>query len=101
MALLLFVGSSAALVVSTRSPARQVVVLSVYGLLLALLYLVVQAPDLSLSELVVGAIVLPMPLLTAIAETKRDAKGPLKNNYLTSRVDARHTASPHSEHESR
>lgn len=74
VALLLFVGSSAALVVSTRSPARQVVVLSVYGLLLALLYLVVQASDVSLSELVVGAIVLPMPLLTAIAETKRDAK---------------------------
>ena len=74
VALLVLVAAGAALVVLTRKPVRQVIVLSAYGLLLALLFLTLQAPDVSLSELVVGAIVLPILLLAALAKTKRDAK---------------------------
>ena len=43
-------------------PVRQVIVLSVYGLLLAVLFLAFQAPDVTLSELTVGAVVLPILL---------------------------------------
>ena len=74
VALLVLVAAGAALVVLTRKPVRQVIVLSAYGLLLALLFLTLQAPDVSLSEVVVGAIVLPILLLAALAKTKRDAK---------------------------
>lgn len=74
VALLLLVALSAALVVATRRPVRQVIVLSAYGLLLALLFLVLQAPDVSLSELTVGAIVLPILLLAALAKLRKDAE---------------------------
>lgn len=74
VALLLLVALSATLVVATRRPVRQVIVLSAYGLLLALLFLVLQAPDVSLSELTVGAIVLPILLLAALAKLRKDAE---------------------------
>lgn len=74
VALLLLVASSATLVVLTRRPVRQVIVLSAYGLLLALLFLVLQAPDVSLSELAVGSIALPILLLAALAKIRRDAE---------------------------
>ena len=72
--LLVLVAVGAGVVVLTRKPVRQVVVLSAYGLLLALLFLALQAPDVSLSELAVGAIVLPILLLAALAKIRRDAK---------------------------
>ena len=74
MALLLLVAFSATLVVATRRPVSQVIVLSAYGLLLALLFLVLQAPDVSLSELTVGAIVLPILLLAALTKIRKDAE---------------------------
>ena len=43
--LLVLAGAGATAVVLTRSPVRQVLVLSAYGLVLALLFLVFQAPD--------------------------------------------------------
>lgn len=69
--LLTMVGAGAAMVALTRSPVRQVVVLSAYGLVLALLFLVVQAPDVTLSELTVGAIALPALLLLALAKVRQ------------------------------
>lgn len=74
VALLLFVASGATLVVLTRRPVRQVIVLSAYGLVLALLFLVLQAPDVSLSEVTVGSIVLPLLLLAALAKVRKDAE---------------------------
>lgn len=70
----MLVAFSATLVVATRRPVSQVIVLSAYGLLLALLFLVLQAPDVSLSELTVGAIVLPILLLAALAKLRKDAE---------------------------
>ncbi|MHB1929646.1 MAG: hydrogenase subunit MbhD domain-containing protein [Acidimicrobiales bacterium] len=70
--LLVLVAAGAALVVLTRSPTRQVMVLSGYGLLLALLFLVFQAPDVTLSELTVGAIALPILLLLALAKVRKE-----------------------------
>jgi energy-converting hydrogenase B subunit D len=51
-------------------PTRQVIALSVYGILLAVLFLVFQAPDVTLSELTVGAVALPILLLLALAKIR-------------------------------
>lgn len=68
---LVLVGAGATAVALTRSPLRQVIVLSAYGLLLALLFLVFQAPDVTLSELAVGAVALPILLLLTLAKVRR------------------------------
>ena len=68
--ILVLVALGATAVVLTRAPARQVIVLSVYGILLAVLFLGVQAPDVTLSELTVGAVALPILLLLTLAKVK-------------------------------
>ncbi|MBO0773254.1 MAG: DUF4040 domain-containing protein [Actinobacteria bacterium] len=69
--LLVLVGAGATAVALIRSPVRQVIALSAYGLLLALLFLVFQAPDVTLSELCVGAVALPILLLLTLAKVRR------------------------------
>jgi uncharacterized MnhB-related membrane protein len=69
--LLILVGAGATAVALIRSPVRQVIALSAYGLLLALLFLVFQAPDVTLSELCIGAVALPILLLLALAKVRR------------------------------
>ena len=71
---LVLVAAGATGVVLIRSPVRQVVGLSVYGLLLAVLFLVFQAPDVTLSELTVGAVILPILLLLALAKVREREK---------------------------
>jgi uncharacterized MnhB-related membrane protein len=68
---LVLVAAGALGVVLIRQPVRQVIALSVYGLLLAVLFLVFQAPDVTLSELTVGAVALPIVLLLALAKTRK------------------------------
>ncbi len=68
--LLVLVAAAATLVVLTRRPQRQVVVLSGYGLLLSLLFFALQAPDVTLSEMTVGAVVLPLVVLLTISKLK-------------------------------
>jgi energy-converting hydrogenase B subunit D len=72
--LLVLVAATATGVVLTRVPVRQVVTLSVYGLMLALLFLAFQAPDVTLSELTVGAIALPILLMLALAKVRERDK---------------------------
>ena len=72
--LLVLIAAGATAVVLTREPVRQVIVLSGYGLLLAALFMAFQAPDVTLSELTVGAVALPMLLLLALAKVKRREK---------------------------
>jgi uncharacterized MnhB-related membrane protein len=71
VALLVLVALGATLVVLSRNPSRQVIALSSYGLLLALLFLAFQAPDVTLSELTVGAIALPALLLLTLAKVRK------------------------------
>lgn len=54
-------------VVLTRDLVRLALMSSVYGLVLVVYFLVLQAPDVALSELVVGAIGLPFVIVVAIA----------------------------------
>ena len=68
---LVLVAAGATVVVRTRMRVRQVLALSVYGMLLAILFFVFQAPDVTLSELTVGAIALPIILLLAIAKVRK------------------------------
>ena len=65
--ILVLVAGGAALVAAARGRVRQVVALSAYGVALAVLFLTLQAPDVALSELVVGAVALPLILLLTIA----------------------------------
>jgi uncharacterized MnhB-related membrane protein len=69
--LLVLIAAGATAVVLTREPVRQVIVLSGYGLLLAILFMAFQAPDVTLSELTVGAVLLPLLLLLALAKVRR------------------------------
>lgn len=66
MALCTVVLIGAAVVVFTRRPDKQAVTLSVYGLLLSLLFLAVQAPDVALSQLAVGTAVVPLMVMLAV-----------------------------------
>jgi energy-converting hydrogenase B subunit D len=69
--LLVLVAAGATAVVLIRAGVRQVLMLSVYGLLLAVLFLAFQAPDVTLSELVVGAVALPLILLLTLAKVRK------------------------------
>ncbi|MFY9807068.1 MAG: hydrogenase subunit MbhD domain-containing protein [Pseudonocardiaceae bacterium] len=69
--ILVLVAAGATAVVLTRDPLRQVVSLSIYGLLLAILFMAFQAPDVTLSELTVGAVVLPLLLLLTLAKVRK------------------------------
>jgi energy-converting hydrogenase B subunit D len=68
---LVLVAAGALAVVKIRSRVRQVLALSAYGVLLAVLFFTFQAPDVTLSELTVGAVVLPIVLLLTIAKVRR------------------------------
>lgn len=68
---LILVAVGATAVVLIREHVRQVLALSVYGVLLAVLFLVFQAPDVTLSELAVGTVVLPILLLLTLAKIRK------------------------------
>lgn len=68
---LLFVAAAATAAVLNRDPARQAVVLSLLGLGLALLFTVLQAPDVGLSQLAVGSAVTPLMILLTVRKVRR------------------------------
>ncbi|MFF3006740.1 Na(+)/H(+) antiporter subunit B [Kitasatospora sp. NPDC057940] len=70
-----FVVLAATTAVLTRDPARQAVVLSVLGLGLAVLFAVLQAPDVALSQLAVGTALTPLLILLTVRKvTRRPAR---------------------------
>jgi energy-converting hydrogenase B subunit D len=72
--MLALVGLSALGVVTTRDPLSQTVGVSFYGLLLAVLFFAFQAPDVALSQIVVGAVAYPLMLLLALAKVRGRAE---------------------------
>jgi uncharacterized MnhB-related membrane protein len=66
LALLGLVAIGGTVVVLTERPARQAVTLSVYGLLLSLLFLALAAPDVALSQVAIGSAVVPLMVLLAV-----------------------------------
>jgi uncharacterized MnhB-related membrane protein len=69
--LFLLLAATGMQVVRTREPFAQSIVVSFYGLVLALLFLLYQAPDVALSQIVVGAVALPLMILLALAKVRR------------------------------
>jgi energy-converting hydrogenase B subunit D len=61
-------------VVLTRDPLRQAIVVSFFGMLLGILFFVLQAPDVALSEIVVGAVASPLMILIALAKVRGGAE---------------------------
>jgi uncharacterized MnhB-related membrane protein len=53
-------------VTCTADPKRQAVTLSVYGVLLSVLFLALAAPDVALSQVAVGSAVVPLMVLLAV-----------------------------------
>ena len=61
-------------VVFTREPERQVVMVGFFGLTLTILFFTFQAPDVALSQMVIGSAALPALLLLAIAKIRRNER---------------------------
>jgi len=57
--------------VAVRDPVRQAFTAGVFGLALALLFLVFQAPQVAMSQIVVGGAALPLMVLFALAKVGR------------------------------
>jgi len=65
---LVLVGAVA--VVVTDDPARQAVTLSVYGLLMAVLFVLLAATDVALSQIVVGTAIVPLMVMLTIRKIR-------------------------------
>jgi energy-converting hydrogenase B subunit D len=64
---LVLVGLGGTAVVFTRDPLKQAMVAGVFGILLAVLFFLFQAPDVALSQIGVGSLALPLMILLALA----------------------------------
>ncbi len=67
---LVLVGVVGSLVVVIQDPLRQALTVSLFGILLGIVFFAVQAPDVALSEIVVGAVALPLMILLALAKLR-------------------------------
>ena len=70
VAVFLLVAAGGTAVVLTRDPRNQAIVASFYGLVLGIMFLVFQAPDVALSQIVVGAVALPLMIVLALAKVR-------------------------------
>lgn len=74
LAALVAIALAGLFVVRTREPFAQAASVSAYGLLLAIVFFLYQAPDVALSQLVVGAVALPLMILLALAKMRKHAE---------------------------
>jgi energy-converting hydrogenase B subunit D len=70
VAVMLLVAVGGTAVALTRDPLNQAIVASFYGLLLGVMFLVFQSPDVALSQITVGAVALPLMILLALAKVR-------------------------------
>jgi uncharacterized MnhB-related membrane protein len=59
-----------AAVVFTGDPQRQAVTLSVYGVLMTVLFVLLSAPDVALSQVVVGTAIVPLMVMLTIRKIR-------------------------------
>jgi len=69
---LLLVAVGGLMVVITRDPRKQVYALGINGLILTLFFFVLQAPDVAISEVGVGAAIVPLLFLVALTAINND-----------------------------
>ena len=70
--MLVMTAVSGAGVVLTRDPRRQVLAIAANGLVLSLLFMALQAPDVAYSEIAVGTVAVPLLFLVALASVRVD-----------------------------
>jgi energy-converting hydrogenase B subunit D len=66
--LLVLVAVGGTAVVLARDPLRQAIVAGVFGVLLGVLFFAFQAPDVALSQIVVGSLALPAMIILTLAK---------------------------------
>ncbi len=71
-ALLLLAAAAGTGVVLTRDPRRQVLAIAANGLVLTLLFMALQAPDVAFSEIAVGTAALPLLFVVTLASIRVD-----------------------------
>jgi energy-converting hydrogenase B subunit D len=67
---LVLVAAAGTAVVLTREPVKQALVAGVFGLLLAILFFLFQAPDVALSQIAVGCVGVPLMVLLALTRIR-------------------------------
>jgi uncharacterized MnhB-related membrane protein len=72
LAVLALVLAAGTAVVLTRHPPSQAIGVSFFGMMLAMMFFIFQAPDVALSQIVIGAVGLPLMILLALARIRRD-----------------------------
>ena len=72
--LFLLTAATGTAVAFTREPRRQVMAMSANGLILALLFMALQAPDVAFSQLTVGTAALPLLFLASLASIRMDRR---------------------------
>ena len=68
--ILILLAISGFMVVRTQNVIEQVIALSFYGLVTALMFFFFQAPDVALSQITVGAVALPLMIMLALSRMK-------------------------------
>jgi uncharacterized MnhB-related membrane protein len=63
-------------VVLARTPQRQIFAMGANGLVLSLLFMALQAPDVAFAELIIGAAALPLMFFVVLASTKMQRRAP-------------------------
>jgi energy-converting hydrogenase B subunit D len=71
IAALALVGGLALAVVLVQDVLRVAMLYGIYGLVLVVLFVVFQAPDVALSQLAVSTVAFPLIVVTALAKVKR------------------------------
>jgi uncharacterized MnhB-related membrane protein len=76
MAAVALVAAGALAVVLVQDLLRTAMLYGIFGLALVVLFVVFQAPDVALSELVVSTVAFPVVIVTALAKVaRRDERG--------------------------
>lgn len=63
---LLLIAVAATVVVLVRDPKRQIFLYMIYGLVMTIVLVLLQAPDVALSELAVGSVAIPFAVLATL-----------------------------------
>jgi energy-converting hydrogenase B subunit D len=75
MIMLGLVAVGGTVVTLTGRPERQAVTLAVYGVLLSILFLVLAAPDVALSQVAIGSAVVPLMILLTWRTVRKATAG--------------------------
>ncbi|WP_327701591.1 DUF4040 domain-containing protein [Streptomyces decoyicus] len=67
--------------VLVRDPVRQSFLLSLLGLALATVFLMLQAPDVALSQLAVGSALTPLMVLLSVRKVRRKARSERREEH--------------------